>query len=160
MIALRNRELAPAFERDQRALFFNVVRETPNVFDSASDFQSEMMRMFSQESSLHLAGRKPYEKEDWSLLLISAQEGLGKTMPFDSTAMQFGFFRNGWSYMMKNKCWTCKKKCARLCTGCSVAMYCSVECQTAHWGNHKTFCKLMKTRTKANRPEGIRTTYD
>lgn len=46
----------------------------------------------------------------------------------------------------KSKCIGCKKSSPTLkrCSSCLSVIYCSVECQRAHWPIHKTPCKILK----------------
>ena len=45
----------------------------------------------------------------------------------------------------------CRKEGAQFtCSKCHIAKYCGRDCQTTHWGNHKSFCK--KHREKNHIP--------
>jgi hypothetical protein len=43
-------------------------------------------------------------------------------------------------------CWLCGSAAEKLkkCTGCQAALYCSKDCQVAHWKEHKSDCKVWK----------------
>lgn len=50
---------------------------------------------------------------------------------------------------LATKCYGCNKEkaaCERLnkCSACKAITYCSKECQTNHWNEHKQFCKMIK----------------
>jgi hypothetical protein len=42
-------------------------------------------------------------------------------------------------------CLVCRFKATKRCKGCKMARYCSVECQTADWGLHKTICGRLQS---------------
>ena len=42
-------------------------------------------------------------------------------------------------------CQVCAAKASLKCSRCSCARYCSAQCQTKGWGQHKAICKLLKS---------------
>lgn len=41
-------------------------------------------------------------------------------------------------------CWNCNKPAAAKCSRCTLAVYCSKECQKTNWASkHKKFCKIL-----------------
>jgi len=47
----------------------------------------------------------------------------------------------------KKICWYCNKESEaklKICSKCTKARYCSVDCQRAHWSEHKKICKGME----------------
>jgi hypothetical protein len=53
-------------------------------------------------------------------------------------------------------CWACSTATGKLsrCAGCSVAYFCSKDCQKQHWGVHKADCKAWKALQAAEAPLG------
>lgn len=45
---------------------------------------------------------------------------------------------------------TCGKPGTKKCSGCSVARYCSVECQRENWPKHKKVCSKYTDESKKN----------
>ena len=46
--------------------------------------------------------------------------------------------------LVKKKCFVCNAPAAKMCTGCQCACFCSKDCQTKGWKQHKKLCKLVK----------------
>jgi hypothetical protein len=47
---------------------------------------------------------------------------------------------------MSELCGVCGKSATKACSGCTVARYCSVECQTKDWSQHAQICGGMYTQ--------------
>eukprot|EP00483_Globobulimina_turgida_P001437 UN01439 len=48
---------------------------------------------------------------------------------------------------MPSRCGLCSKTgAARLCSGCKITNYCSVQCQRKHWKQHKKICKSLANK--------------
>ncbi|KAI1783404.1 hypothetical protein LXA43DRAFT_1102550 [Ganoderma leucocontextum] len=75
-------------------------------------------------------------------------------MPIETHPLQTTF-RPGDTSLLRNKQGRCRK-CDKaqvpgekfwFCKGCNVAIYCSEECQRAHWEHHKPLCKYQQENT-------------
>lgn len=44
-------------------------------------------------------------------------------------------------------CFTCGAMCTEKCGGCGIPSYCSVECQKAHWLEHKVVCQAIQSKS-------------
>ena len=70
-------------------------------------------------------------------------------MPIETHPLQTTF-RPGDTSLLRNKQGRCRKcdkaqtpgEKFRFCKGCNVAIYCSEECQRAHWEHHKYVCTV------------------
>lgn len=49
----------------------------------------------------------------------------------------------GISFLLKKKCFWCNKPAETKCTGCLSACFCSKQCQTSSWPEHKKLCNLV-----------------
>eukprot|EP01084_Bolivina_argentea_P128448 227060_1 len=50
---------------------------------------------------------------------------------------------------MSKHCDNCGKSgVSSRCSACQTVYYCNKQCQSDHWKNHKTQCKLMQTKNK------------
>ena len=57
--------------------------------------------------------------------------------------------------LKNNLCMRCGKKApeASLCGGCKRVKYCSRDCQTAHWKEHKPICQAVKKAEELSEKE-------
>ena len=69
----------------------------------------------------------------------------------DLTSIEY-FKKNGSSYIgiidhnKKTSCLICNKPTKFKCSGCKCVSYCSKECQTKHWKEHKSTCKIIQNQ--------------
>jgi MYND finger len=71
----------------------------------------------------------------------------------DQLAFQFGYMVGCICVVSRSRrCWNCKKdvKCMKCCM-CSMAMYCSKECQSSDWKRHKIMCVNVQNSIKSNK---------
>ena len=56
-------------------------------------------------------------------------------------------------------CCLASSDASRLCAGCESAAYCSVECQSAHWADHRRKCRALRTASEGQVRREVRTDY-
>jgi hypothetical protein len=115
---------------------------------SFAEMFDEMKSMYGINYRLVVVVPRTFKGTQLRLICLQAIEGSTQADSMGPCQMAFQCHRQflGYSYLVKLRCINCGgTDHLRFCSACSVASYCSEDCQRAHRSVHKGICKLIKT---------------
>jgi hypothetical protein len=113
----------------------------PEMFD-------EMQVLYGLNYRLRVVLPRTFKGAKLRLICLQAIEGSDEANSMGPCQMAFQCHRQfvGYSYLVKLRCMNCGSTGpVRFCRACSIASYCSPDCQLAHRSVHKGICKLIRT---------------
>eukprot|EP00729_Bicosta_minor_P008240 gene8240-9782_t len=125
---------------DLLSLYFHYRDKAFDCYN-AKEYTAQLIKYYANNISVVLVVPRKIRGNDY--LLVGMQHSQHEKNSLCQVAFQCKRQFCGISFLLKKKCFWCNKPAETKCTGCLSACFCSKQCQTSSWPEHKKLCNLV-----------------